>query len=129
MRTGAAEFRVRQLELADRQAELQLSLAQANSRMRQLTGSNVDETVPFWPEADWKVTVEPIDVHAVVSDGLYRRADVNLLRMLMNCLDADSLDGVRSSLSAISGVAASPRAGIGLLGAGSNDEVDVVAAN
>ena len=80
---GAAEFRRQQLELLDRQAELQLSLAQANSGLRQLMGSSLEETTPFWPEADWKVTVEPIDANAAVSDGLYRRADLNLLRMLM----------------------------------------------
>ena len=70
------------------------------------------------------MTVEAIDAQSAVSDGLYRRADLNLLRMLMNCLDADSLDGVRWSLSAITGAAASPRAGSGLLAAGSGDEVE-----
>lgn len=120
---GAAEFRRQQLELLDRRAELQLSTAQANSGLRQLMGSKCEETTAFWPEADWRVTVEPSDVDAAVSDGLQRRADLNLLRMLIQRLDADSLDGVRSSLSAVTGTSGSPRAFKGLLHAGSGDEV------
>jgi len=119
---GAAEFQRQQLELLDRQSELQLSLAQANSRLRQLMGLSFDEPTPIWPEIDWKVGVEPIDVHAAVSDGLYRRADLNLLRMLIQSLDADSLDGVRLSLSTMTGMPGVPRAANYLL-CGSGDEL------
>ncbi len=100
---GTADFRRQQLELSDRQAELQLALAQANSRLRQLMGWSFEDTTPIWPAADWKVTVEAIDADTAVSEGLYRRGDLNLLRMLLECLDADSLDGVRGSLAAITG--------------------------
>ncbi len=120
---GAAEIRRQQLELLDKRSELQLSLAQANSGLRQLIGSNSEETTPFWPAANWKVTVEMIDARAAVSDGLYRRADLNLLRMLIQSLEADTLDGVRLSLSAITGTAGTPAAAACLLHVGSGDEV------
>ena len=120
---GAAEIRRQQLELLDKRSELQLSLAQANSGLRQLMGSNSEETTPFWPEANWKVTAEMIDARAAVSDGLYRRADLNLLRMLIQSLEADTLDGVRLSLSAITGTAGAPAAAACLLHVGSGDEV------
>jgi hypothetical protein len=100
---GTAEIRRQQLELMDRQAALQLSLAQANSRLRQLMGLSFDEPSPLWRDADLRVSVEPIDTNAAVSEGLYRRADLNLLRMLLQSLDADTLDGVRSSLAVITG--------------------------
>ena len=43
---GTADFRRQQLELSDRQAELQLALAQANSRLRQLMGWSFEEHDP-----------------------------------------------------------------------------------
>ena len=64
-----------------------------------------------------------IDARAAVSDGLYRRANLNLLRMLIQSLEADTLDGVRLSLSAITGTAGTPAAAACLLHVGSGDEV------
>jgi hypothetical protein len=121
---GAAEFRLQQLELLDRQAELQLSLAQANSRLRQLMGISFDEPTPIWPEADWKVTVPAIDANAAVRDGLYRRADINLLRMLEQNLAADTSEAVSSILSLITGTTGGSRAADCLLRIRSSDEID-----
>jgi hypothetical protein len=107
---GGAEFERLQLDLRERQAELRLVLAQSNSGLRQLMGLSFEESTPIWPEADWKVTVEAIDVNAAVSDGLYRRADLNLLRMLIQCLDSDSIEDVGSSLALIIGATGTPSA-------------------
>ncbi len=121
---GGAEFRRQQLELLDRQSELQLNLAQANSHLRQLLGSCFEETTPIWPDADWKVAVDPIDTNSAVCEGLYRRADLNLIRMLIQSLDADSLEGVRSTLAVITGMVGVPKAALCRLHTDSDDEID-----
>ena len=82
---GAAEFRRQQLELLDRQAELRSPWPKPTAACGNSWASSSEETTPIWPEADWKVTVEPIDANAAVSDGLCRRADLNLLRMMIQC--------------------------------------------
>jgi hypothetical protein len=58
--------------------------------------------MPIWPDVDWKVVPAPIDPGAAVSLGLYYRPDLNLLRMLIQCLDADTLDAARSGLGSVS---------------------------
>ena len=119
---GAAEFRRQQLEMSDRQAELQLSLAQANSRLRQFMGLCPDETVPIWPEADWTVTVPAINANAVVCDGLCRaRGTQSAALMLRQNLDADSSDTVGSIVELTIGATGGSRAADCLFRTGADD--------
>jgi hypothetical protein len=103
---GSTELQRQRLDAADHQAQVRLAVAQTNSQLRQLLGLCPDDPMPIWPDVDWKVTADAIDHAAAVSLGLCHRADVNMLRMLAQSPDDDSLGGAAGGLSAMPGLPA-----------------------
>jgi hypothetical protein len=99
---AAAE--IQRLDLLGRRAQLSLTREKLSGLLRQSVGLDVDDTVPIWPAADLKVTIEPIDVEEAVSVGLALRADIGLLRSLSRSLDVETLAIVREALSEVNSV-------------------------
>lgn len=92
-------LRRRKLELFDQQAEAELGRDQSHGGLKVLLGLADEDPTRIWPEADLKAVAEPIDVQAAVAEGLGLRAELIILRCLVESLTVQSLPGARSALS------------------------------
>ncbi|MEX0586832.1 MAG: hypothetical protein WD176_09315 [Pirellulales bacterium] len=84
---------------SDRQsAELELSQRMFEGQLRQLMGVAAEDTASLWPQADWQVTTEAIDVAEAIAVGLRTRADLAILARLSETLDSETLNVARTGL-------------------------------
>jgi len=93
----SALFR-RKNELLDQQVQLRLTIADLNSKLRQLLGLDVDDPTPIWPDTDLKVVVDDLDIDAAVSNGLAMRPDLAGLELVYSSLSAEALPSARNTL-------------------------------
>jgi outer membrane protein TolC len=91
-----------QLSLRSDEAQLQLSIDQANGELRQRLAVQVSPGCErIWPLGPFELNPEPVDVDAAVSEGLALRPELVLLRRLLHDLDASTLPAARGVLQSI----------------------------
>jgi hypothetical protein len=93
----SALFR-RKNELLDQQVQLRLTIADLNSKLRQLLGLDVDDSTPIWPDTDLKVVVDDLDLDAAVANGLAMRPDLAGLELVYSSLTTEALPSARNAL-------------------------------
>jgi hypothetical protein len=105
------ELAQQSLAAQGRQADSDLAQVQVNGRLRGMVGLDCRDQMPLWPAADLTVIPETIDREAAICTGLTYRADLAALRTLSQSIDIHTLATVRSSLSGVSGLLGSSKAG------------------
>jgi len=96
------ELKRQRLEMEAQYAQAEIAIAELNIELKRRIGlpdSSADEHL--WPVKDWSVSDQPIDVNAAVQIGLNQRAELNLLRFVLNNLDETTLPAARTMLGSI----------------------------
>lgn len=101
-------------ELKDQQLQLEFLRIQLNGQLQKLVGCPLDEFTFYWPQVEWQVDLEPVDVEDALSLGLATRADLRGLQLLICKMDKITLPVVRAVLSYADGTVGSvePREGL-----------------
>ena len=109
---GTVEARLH--ELRDQQLQLDFLRIQLNGQLQKLVGCPLDENNFYWPQVDWQVDPEPVDVEAALAQGLATRTDIRGLQLLLCKMDKITLPVVRAVLSYADGTLGSvePREGL-----------------
>ncbi len=109
---GTVESRLH--ELIDQQLQLEFLRVQLNGQLQKLVGCPLDEHTFYWPQVEWQVDLEPVDVEAALALGLATRADLRGLQLLLCKMDKITLPVVRAVLSYADGTVGSvePREGL-----------------
>jgi hypothetical protein len=94
-------LRRQRLALVQQQAEVDSTISQLNVRLRSLLGLT-GPPAALWPEADLRVTVEPLDPDVEAAEGLAARPDLGALRLLTRCCSLDTLATIRAALAQVS---------------------------
>ena len=89
----------RKLELYDQEAEAVLGREQSHGGLKLLLNLAAEDPTRIWPAADLKAVAEPFDVEAAVALGLASRAELIILRCLVESLTVQTLPGARAALS------------------------------
>jgi hypothetical protein len=89
----------RKIELADQQAEAELGREQSHGGLKLLLNLAAEDPTRIWPAADLAAVAEPLDVEAAVAMGLASRAELIILRCLIESLTVQTLPGARAALS------------------------------
>lgn len=120
-------------ELLTTLTQLEIGLEQGNRQMKKFLGLPGPECdYRLWPCEPLRVVRDPIDLSAAIEVGLKYRADLNLLRTLLDNLDKKTLPEARLVLTVVSPLlGGAPQGEIGgmVQALGSclnNDEVDAV---
>lgn len=114
------------LDWLDQHIQVNATVARLQGQLQQLCGLDVDGDSPIWPEADLNVTVQPIDAQAAIADGLAHRADLGAVKMLNECLSADTLPAVQTGMQGLGpglGTSMAARRLLGNDAAGSQQEL------
>lgn len=99
------EFSRQRLELIYKQTDLQLKVGQLNAQLVRLLGlQSTDPDTRVWPDTDWKVVVEPIDMDAAVQEGLSLRPEMQFLVSLPRYVNTKTLSVVRQIVAGGSGL-------------------------
>ncbi|MFL5342674.1 MAG: hypothetical protein ACJ8F7_21285 [Gemmataceae bacterium] len=83
------------------QTQAEMTIDQLNGQLKQLLGLLDAEEWRIWNPELYDVTDQPIDVEAAVAEGLATRPELNLLRYLINELDAASVPAARDVLQSV----------------------------
>jgi hypothetical protein len=93
-----AALRHREFELRQEQAELELAVTRLNRQLQLLLGGDPLDRQPIRPLVDWDDFAEPSDIESEVYVGLAQRADLAILRRLLQTLEAPTLPLARAVL-------------------------------
>lgn len=92
-------LRRRRVSALDGNIELELAIVRLNAELRYLLKLGPDDdSWRIWPDLDWQVVADPLDVTAAVALGLERRPELVLLRRLAASLDRENAPLVRGVL-------------------------------
>jgi hypothetical protein len=94
----ASAIERRGLELEQKRGELELLGRTLEGQLRQLIAVAAVDAAAIWPQADWRVTVEPVKVDDAVAVGLRTRADLAMLSRLVETVDSETLGVARTGL-------------------------------
>ncbi|MGD9646831.1 MAG: TolC family protein [Pirellulales bacterium] len=103
----AAEARDRlfpqRTQSVDAMVAVDLAIDQLNAQLRRQLGFRQDSyPFRFWPVVELRVTAEPLDVEALVANGLAMRPELNAIRVVGSNLDRSTLPAVRDFLKTVS---------------------------
>jgi hypothetical protein len=99
-----ASLQRQQLEADADRVRVQGALLEFNARLKGQIGQDalpIEERL--WPDADFSISFEPIDVEAAIHVAMHQRAELQLLRILDRDLDAKTLPVVRAFLQGVNG--------------------------
>lgn len=85
-------------DLEDRLAQLDLQRLQLNGQLQTLVGCPLNEFSFFWPQADWQVALEPVNVEAELAAGLANRHDLRGLGIVLCNMEKVTLPVTRGVL-------------------------------
>jgi hypothetical protein len=91
--------------ILERQQTIEGSISLLNIDLTARLGSKLEANERFWPVGNFGMSPESVDVPVAVKRALANRADLQLLRMLQDRLNADTLPSVRDSLKLLHGLA------------------------
>jgi hypothetical protein len=94
------ELRRRQVELRAESARLRAGIRRLNTELKSLTGLE-HLPCPLLPADQIDVTPDPLDPEHAVLVGLASRPDLQLLRVLIDGLNARTVDAVRQALAGL----------------------------
>jgi outer membrane protein TolC len=86
-------------ETLDKREDVQLAILQLNERLAQLLGVDRPEEVRFWPQVEWSITTEPLQMGTLVAQGMDQRADLAMLRRAQDGLNASTVSAARQLLA------------------------------
>ena len=86
------------IEMLDQRAQLRLGVRQLNEQLSVLLRLDPVVVTRIWPAADLGVTGDPINMEQAVLIGLETRADLCLIRVLHDRLDANTVPAARQGL-------------------------------
>ena len=101
-------------DLRDQQFQLEYARIQLNGQLQKLIDCPLNEYKFYWPEIDWMVNLDPLNIEAEVDYGLSSRADIRGLQLVMCKTKKITLPVTRAVLSYADGVLGSvePRDGL-----------------
>lgn len=96
------QFIRERLQLLDQRAELERTINELNTRLKQLIGlSGTDHNLRLWPENHWSVQVTVYDIEQEVARGLASRPELTSLRALRDNLDTETMGVAKRWLTGV----------------------------
>lgn len=91
------------IEIERRLVEGELGVRLLNAELQRRLGLVLTEQEHLWPMRDWHIPLTPLDVNEATAVALAQRAELRLLRYLIQELDEDTLGSVITVLESASG--------------------------
>lgn len=99
------QFARERLQLQGQRVELERSIGELNTRLKQLIGlSGTSHHLRLWPQYEYAVQVTVYDPEREVARGLASRPELAGLRTLQNDLDAETVDVAKRLLAGVNGL-------------------------
>ncbi len=84
--------------IRDELTQMEFARLQLNGQLQKLVGCPINEQKFFWPEMDWMVDLNPVDVELELAVGLENRHDLRGLELVLCNLEKVSLPVARGVL-------------------------------